>query len=880
MDIPPISDDALQSTIYITDDTDKSVLLVQITELVESTIPNHIWHRDSFLLTLSKERESALECTMRVGDSVDDEWLVVFLLWQVTQRFDVAISVTDADGQFLLIEAADVLPSWVTPENAENRVWVYQGHLHIIPLSFKSSMDDRRKHRRFEDDFGDNNKESPPSITILDALSTLKEHYNETQAPSEVENTVLKRIAGYPNSTKGQLHRTKVAIPLDVAKALAGNPHLVQKAVECFYTRDAIQLRPTQKMARFPPSTSSVVTALMTKTAYAQLMGQKFNAPKIFRRPLDQTANEARWWDNGVKIACGFEMLYQEARTRKEGFRVNGSNEVNDARLDALRRDSAYLTYIVHLENAGYFEDQLRDSKRWKEKEMEAAKKWISMRQVDDASRPSFADLVNDAIRLHPDAMLHDEGEDPDDWLNVEPKDVEQAIRQYQMYQHEQGDTDNGAKLVEGETEEDRAANKQAHKLKQLAEKMEGFVEGEGALEGALFEDELDSDDDEESVDSEDATVGRQAAMDALVAPLEPGEYGKMPAHYRHPNTQTVAPLEQEYDTEMIEKSKTVIPPTSLSARNIRRPVLERDKFDGVDSDDETTDEDDDALGTGALRTGDDEEEEDEEDQPQIVGDVEIDMGQEEEEFLRFSRDALGIDDATWESIIADREKRGVYIPPSMRKDSQRAESSPPPKGPSAAQFFDKIPNISVAPRPPRNKAGSSAKATSVGGAERSPNPDLDSFEAVMDAMEKELERLKSTPNQRPTSNAYTNQSKPSGKSSSSKVTFLDEKGKGKQDIKGKGRTIGTKEEENEGDGDAEMIDMQREMDVELRSKLKRELEVVSSEEEDSDEEMPMDYTLIKNFLESFKAQQGLAGPVSGLASRLQGSDWALPRDG
>ncbi|KAG8825841.1 hypothetical protein FRC19_010315 [Serendipita sp. 401] len=489
MDIPPISDDALQCTIYTTDDTDKSVLLVQITELVESTIPNHIWHRDSFLLTLSKERESALECTMRVGDSVDDEWLVVFLLWQVTQRFDVAISITDADGQFLLIEAADVLPSWVTPENAENRVWVYQGHLHIIPLSFKSSTDDdRRKHRRFEDEFGDNNKESPPSITILDALSTLKEHYNETQAPSEVENTVLKRIAGYPNSTKAQLHRTKVAIPLDVAKALAGNPHLVQKAVECFYTRDAIQLRPTQKMARFPPSTSSVVTALMTKTAYAQLMGQKFNAPKIFRRPLDQTANEARWWDNGVKIACGFEMLYQEARTRKEGFRVNGSNEVNDARLDALRRDSAYLTYIVHLENAGYFEDQLRDSKRWKEKEMDAAKKWISMRQVDDASRPSFADLVNDAIRLHPDAMLHDEGEDPDDWLNVEPKDVEQAIRQYQMYQHEQGDTDNGAKLVEGETEEDRAANKQAHKLKQLAEKMEGFVEGEGALEGALFE--------------------------------------------------------------------------------------------------------------------------------------------------------------------------------------------------------------------------------------------------------------------------------------------------------------------------------------------------------------------------------------------------------
>ena len=34
----------------------------------------------------------------------------------------VDISVYDSDGEFLLIEAAEVLPSWVTPTNAENRV--------------------------------------------------------------------------------------------------------------------------------------------------------------------------------------------------------------------------------------------------------------------------------------------------------------------------------------------------------------------------------------------------------------------------------------------------------------------------------------------------------------------------------------------------------------------------------------------------------------------------------------------------------------------------------------------------------------------------------------------------------------------------------------
>lgn len=137
MDIPSISDDVLQCIIYLLKDDETAVLVTQIMTFVEKMIPDHIWHRDSFELTLSKESKGAIECTMRVGDSIDDEWLVVYLLWQVTKQFSVAAryyfvhvsfnslisySVCDADGQFLLIEAADKLPAWVTPENVENRV--------------------------------------------------------------------------------------------------------------------------------------------------------------------------------------------------------------------------------------------------------------------------------------------------------------------------------------------------------------------------------------------------------------------------------------------------------------------------------------------------------------------------------------------------------------------------------------------------------------------------------------------------------------------------------------------------------------------------------------------------------------------------------------
>lgn len=47
----------------------------------------------------------------------------------------------------------------------------------------------------------------------------------------------------YPEAAKQHIHRTKAFLPVDIAKALAVDPTLVQKPVETFYTRDALQLR-------------------------------------------------------------------------------------------------------------------------------------------------------------------------------------------------------------------------------------------------------------------------------------------------------------------------------------------------------------------------------------------------------------------------------------------------------------------------------------------------------------------------------------------------------------------------------------------------------------------------------------------------------------
>jgi hypothetical protein len=157
-----------------------------------------------------------------------------------------------------------------------------------------------------------------------------------------------------------------------------------------------------------------------------------------------------------------------------------------------------------------------------------------------------------------------------------------------------------------------------------------------------------ESSSESEDLESPEALVARKAAMEKLVPGLEPSDYGKMPPSY-HSNSQRVALTTTESD--MVEGDESEEQPAISAAQSpprmkpIRQPIIPRDRYDGVDSDDETDEE--------AV------DEESDEDKPQVVGDIEIDMGEEEEEFLEFSRQALGITDEQWQGIIQDRRGRG-----------------------------------------------------------------------------------------------------------------------------------------------------------------------------------------------------------------------------
>jgi hypothetical protein len=152
---------------------------------------------------------------------------------------------------------------------------------------------------------------------------------------------------------------------------------------------------------------------------------------------------------------------------------------------------------------------------------------------------------------------------------------------------------------------------------------------------------EVGSDDNEEST-----RAARQDAMEKLVPGIEPSEYGRMPASF-YIRSQRTAPTGLEDEDTGIGCVELAAESGSSSAppRPVRLPILTRDRYEGVDSDDDSSEE------NGPT----DEEEE----EPQLVGEVEVDMAEEEEEFLEFSRQTLGISDEHWQQILRERRDRG-----------------------------------------------------------------------------------------------------------------------------------------------------------------------------------------------------------------------------
>ncbi len=307
-----LPEDCAEYAIYITDsELDDMAIREQLRKvqsaghkLITELTKGFIWQRQNMHLALERdESRSFLHGRTNYGDSVEDEWLVVYILRELSKRFpEIWIRVVDTDGQFLLIEAAGVLPRWLNPEVADFRAWLNNGYLLIIP----------------NDDYRARGIPATSQVNILslnESMSFLEHHQSKLIKSPAIQSEAFYRLQKYPKQIQDSLHHAIISIPRDLAYVLHDDPAYVSPAIEAFYLRDPIALRPLQTRSpselTVPPKDLVRVSTTFTKVGYAQLKSQQFDPPKAWMEafPFKGDLKSQVEVEIGMKLSCGFEML-------------------------------------------------------------------------------------------------------------------------------------------------------------------------------------------------------------------------------------------------------------------------------------------------------------------------------------------------------------------------------------------------------------------------------------------------------------------------------------------------------------------------------------------------------------------------------------------
>ena len=294
--------------------------------LQKEWLKDYIWQRQGFALELAKEDGEVRAFTMgtlesrlmsdpglsflqgrtEYGDSIEDEWVIVWLMRDISRKFsDIWIKLTDTDGEFLLIEASGMLPAWLEPDVADNRVWIHDGHLKIIKPAAAA-----RSSRKTDE-----------KLTLPDARNAILGEPKRMMHSTSMEEEAFYRLRNYPDQIKENMHQALLTVPRKVAYLLHSKPSYISPAIEAFYLRDPIALKPLNSTAAvdtmtFPPKDLVTVSMKFPRVAYAQLKSQEFPAPAAFAKTMPARSDSKAFSraETGMKITCGLEMLVNDSQ--------------------------------------------------------------------------------------------------------------------------------------------------------------------------------------------------------------------------------------------------------------------------------------------------------------------------------------------------------------------------------------------------------------------------------------------------------------------------------------------------------------------------------------------------------------------------------------
>ncbi len=146
-----------------------------------------------------------------VGDCVEDEWFVTWVLAEATKILPIIVQVSDGDGEFLLIEAATGLPDCLSPENGSNRAWILRGDLHVLVP-------------------GDNTG----CITWQQGLRAMRDG-QVAPIPGSSQIAFQERIRLYPGKILREMkHKVRAILPVRAAATLLSSTQLLSSSIHAY----------------------------------------------------------------------------------------------------------------------------------------------------------------------------------------------------------------------------------------------------------------------------------------------------------------------------------------------------------------------------------------------------------------------------------------------------------------------------------------------------------------------------------------------------------------------------------------------------------------------------------------------------------------------
>ena len=260
-------------------------LCIELKSFCEKYAKEYIWFKSlpQIQCIMSSDLDSPvpiyIEGSLEYGDCIDDEWFLCYILLEFSLLFpEISISMEDSDGQFLLIEAADYIPSWMDPDNAINRVWIRKGEIHII---------------------SDRDGEEGKNLSLVKALKRLSGAKKEFVASLQVQSCIYARTLNvYPAKIMASYHNVVLYLPNEMIHVIQTDPQVLSFAINEYCAPDVKKIRNKYKKQmksyrnRFQGNQHSLSKVVLTRSLYAKLTFKEFTVTEeivdFYRSALEE----------------------------------------------------------------------------------------------------------------------------------------------------------------------------------------------------------------------------------------------------------------------------------------------------------------------------------------------------------------------------------------------------------------------------------------------------------------------------------------------------------------------------------------------------------------------------------------------------------------